>query len=281
MIKTGTVFLVGAGPGDPELLTLKAARMIGQADVLVYDRLVSSEVLALAPPHAQRIFVGKQPQRHAVPQQQINAILVEQANKGLTVVRLKGGDPFIFGRGSEESAALNKAGIAYQVAPGITAAQGCAASLGVPLTHRGLATGVRYVTGHCREDAPLDLDWAGLADSETTLVIYMGAANIAQISDELIAHGLPVQTPVLAVNNGTTPQERRLRTSLNQLPRDAKEAAFAGPVLFIIGAVAGLYDSLSRPKLEARPDADADPSGRAKARHRDLDPGPAREPLRV
>ncbi|MGO1119969.1 uroporphyrinogen-III C-methyltransferase [Rhodovibrionaceae bacterium A322] len=249
MMKTGTVYLVGAGPGDPELLTLKAARLIGQADVLVYDRLVSAEVLKLASDKARRIFVGKEPNHHAVPQEDINAILIEQAKLGHKVVRLKGGDPFIFGRGSEEAAALVKAGIAFEVAPGITAAQGCAAHLGVPLTHRGLATGVRYVTGHCREDTPLDLDWAGLADSETTLVVYMGAANIAQISDELIAHGLPLETPVLAVNNGTTPRERRLRTTLDKLPQDTKAADFSGPVLFIIGAVAALYDSLNQPKL--------------------------------
>lgn len=241
MNRLGRVFLVGAGPGDPELLTLKAVRLIGRAEAVVHDRLVSPEVLALAPASARRIPVGKAPKHHPVPQDQINALLVSLAQEGLTVVRLKGGDPFIFGRGSEEIECLKAAGIPFEVTPGITAAQGCSAATGVPLTHRGLATGVRYVTGHCRADLPLDLDWAGMADPETTLVVYMGAANIAEISDQLIAHGMPGELPVLAVNNGTTPAERRLVARLDDIAGRARDAAFTGPVLFIVGRVVSLY----------------------------------------
>ena len=243
MNRLGRVFLVGAGPGDPELLTLKAARLIGIAEVVVHDRLVSAEVLALAPASARMISVGKAPKRHPVPQDQINDMLVSLAGQGLTVVRLKGGDPYIFGRGFEEIECLKAAGIPYEVAPGITAAQGCAAATGVPLTHRGLATGVRYVTGHCRADLPLDLDWTGMADPQTTLVIYMGAANIAEISGKLISHGMPGGLPVLAINNATTPHERRLVARLDDIAGQAREAAFEGHVLFIVGHVVSLYDA--------------------------------------
>lgn len=242
MDRLGRVFLVGAGPGDPELLTLKAVRLIGRADAVVHDRLVSDEVLAMVPATARLIPVGKAPSRHPVPQPEINEVLVSLARQGLTVVRLKGGDPFIFGRGSEEAQCLREAGIPFEIAPGITAAQGSAASTGVPLTHRGLATGVRYVTGHCRADLPLDLDWAGMVDPETTLVVYMGAASIAEISSKLISHGMPGDLPVLAVNNATTPVEHPLLARLDDIAMRASEAAFTGPVLFIIGRVVSLYE---------------------------------------
>lgn len=244
MQDVGRVFLVGAGPGDPELLTLKALRCLEGAEVVVYDRLVSDEILALAPAGAARIYVGKQPGHHPVPQGEINALLVRLAESGRRVVRLKGGDPFIFGRGSEEAAALSARGLACEVVPGVTSAQGCAAQAGVPLTHRGLASGVRYLTGHCREDQDLDLDWEGLADPETTLVVYMGRAHIGQIAEELMARGLPADTPALAVNNGTTPRERRLPTTLAALPAAVRAADFDGPVLFIIGRVAALGATL-------------------------------------
>lgn len=236
----GKVYLVGAGPGDPELLTLKAARIIREAEVVVYDRLVPESVLATIGDGAARINVGKQASFHPVPQAEINDILVRLGRAGRTVVRLKGGDPFIFGRGCEEAAELERAGIPYEVVPGITAAQGCAASARIPLTHRGFATGVRYVTGHRKANEPLDLDWPTLADPETTLVVYMGLANIEEIAGKLIAHGLPADTPVLAVCQGTTPQEQRVFTRLAALPAAAHEADFAGPVLFIIGRVAGI-----------------------------------------
>ncbi len=236
----GKVFLVGAGPGDPELMTLKAARVLGEADVVVYDRLVSDKILQFIPHGAARINVGKQAGHHPVPQPEINALLVRLARTRRRIVRLKGGDPFIFGRGCEEAFALETAGIPYEVIPGITAAQGCAASARVPLTHRGLATSVRYVTGHRTADEPLDLDWASLADPATTLVVYMGLANIDVIVRELIAHGLPGDTPVLAVCQGTTDQEKRICSSLVTLSHAAGGANFTGPVLFIIGRVAAI-----------------------------------------
>lgn len=244
MQDVGRVFLVGAGPGDPDLLTIKALRALSLAEVIVYDRLVSKQVLALAPAGAARIYVGKQPSHHPVPQHEINALLIRLAESGRCVVRLKGGDPFIFGRGSEEAAALSARRIPCEVVPGITSAQGCAARARVPLTHRGLAKSVRYLTGHCRDDLDLDLDWQGLADPETTLVVYMGLANLAEISAQLIAHGLAPETPALAVNNGTLPQERRLLSTLAALPAAARAADFEGPVLFIIGKVAALGETL-------------------------------------
>ena len=236
----GKVYLVGAGPGDPELLTVKAVRAIGQADAVVYDRLVPDGILAMVRDGVTRINVGKRAGLHPVPQAEINDILVRLARAGRTVVRLKGGDPFIFGRGSEEAAALEAAGIPYEVIPGITAAQGCAAAARMPLTHRGLATGVRYVTGHRKANEPLELDWKSLADPETTLVVYMGLANIEDIVRKLIAQGLSAGTPVLAVCQGTTPHEQRLCTRLEALAAELRKAAFAGPVLFIIGRVAGI-----------------------------------------
>ena len=236
----GKVYLVGAGPGDPELLTLKAARVIAEADVVVYDRLVPASILATIRDGVAQINVGKQAAFHPVPQAEINEMLIRLGRAGRTVVRLKGGDPFIFGRGCEEAAELERAGIPFEVIPGITAAQGCAASARIPLTHRGLATGVRYVTGHRKANEPLDLDWKSLADPETTLVVYMGLSNIEEIVDGLIAHGLPSDTPVLAVCQGTTSQERRICCWLAALPAAAHEAGFTGPVLFIIGRVAGI-----------------------------------------
>jgi uroporphyrin-III C-methyltransferase len=239
----GRVFLVGAGPGDPDLLTVKAVRLISTAEVIVFDRLVSEDILAFAAPGARMIPVGKEPRRHPVPQDQINQILIRQARAGTTTVRLKGGDPFIFGRGSEEALALRNAGVPCEIVPGITAAQGCAARTSVPLTHRGLATSVRYITGHCKQDQPLDFDWDRLADPSTTLVVYMGAANIAEISSRLIAAGLSSATPVLAVNNGTTAHERRLVSDLGEIAEATARERFEGPVLFIIGAVVMLYSS--------------------------------------
>ena len=189
------VYLVGAGPGDPELLTCKARRLITEADVVVYDRLVSDEILALIPAGTARFSVGKQPGFHPVCQENINALLVMLAKGNRCVVRLKGGDPLLFGRGSEEIAALASAGISCEVVPGVTSASACAASVGVPLTHRGMASSVRFVTGHCRADAELDFDWRGLADPDTTLVVYMGFANIERIASRVMAHGLDPATP--------------------------------------------------------------------------------------
>lgn len=245
IMAVGKVYLVGAGPGDPELLTLKAVRAIGEADVVVYDRLVPPEILSTIADGVLQINVGKQAAHHPVPQEEINEMLVRLARAGRTVVRLKGGDPFIFGRGSEEAAELKLAGIPYEVVPGITAAQGCAAAVRMPLTHRGMASGVRYVTGHRKANEPLDLDWKSLADPDTTLVVYMGLANIAEIVRNLIAQGLSETTPVLAVCQGTTAQESRICASLETLPVALKDVSFSGPVLFIIGKVAGLASERS------------------------------------
>lgn len=238
----GTVKLVGAGPGDPELLTLKALRAIERADVVVYDRLVSPEIMALVPEGRRVVSVGKEAGFHSVPQDEINRLLVSLAREGLSVVRLKGGDPLIFGRGSEEAEELRAAGVAVEYIPGITAAQGAASSTGVPLTHRGLATGVRYVTGHRARDAALELDWESLVSPDTTLVIYMGAANMATIAAELIARGLPASTPAMAIASATTPREARVLGQLNTISEAAK--GLVAPVLFVVGQVVSLAPAL-------------------------------------
>jgi uroporphyrin-III C-methyltransferase len=243
----GTVTLVGAGPGDPELLTVKALKAIRSADVVVFDRLVSPEIMALVPLKTRRIDVGKMPRLHRVPQDAINDLLIELAHKGLDVVRLKGGDPLIFGRGSEEALVLREAGIEVCYVPGITAAQGVASTTGVPLTHRGLATGVRYVTGHRASDARLDLDWSSLASEETTLVVYMGSASIGEISSQLMRHGLPGTLPVLAIASATTPRELRLVSTLHEIGTDVASATLPAPVLFIIGHVVSLYEYAKSP----------------------------------
>ena len=243
----GKVYLIGAGPGDPELLTVRAMRLLQSAEVVVHDRLVSPEIMALIPSAARCISVGKSAGFHSVPQDQINGLLVALAREGHTVLRLKGGDPLIFGRGSEEAEELAAAGITYSYVPGITAAQGAAASTGVPLTHRGLATGVRYVTGHRARDEVLDLDWQSLADPDTTLVVYLGAANMAEIAARLIAAGMPVDLPVLAVAHATTPRETRMLSNLTQIGADLARAPMEAPVLFMIGRTAGLYDTAALP----------------------------------
>lgn len=243
-LSQGRVLLVGAGPGDPELLTVKALRAIQTADVVVFDRLVSPEIMALIPGTTRRIDVGKSPKCHKLPQDDINALLVALASDGLMVARLKGGDPLIFGRGSEEAAVLRKAGIDCDYIPGITSAQGASSSTGVPLTHRGLATGVRYVTGHRAADARLDLDWPSLACADTTLVCYMSAMNIAEIAFELMRHGLPATTPVLSVASATTPREARIVSTLGGIAADVATYRPEAPVLFIIGRVVSLYGAL-------------------------------------
>ncbi|WP_424990751.1 uroporphyrinogen-III C-methyltransferase [Fluviibacterium sp. S390] len=255
MPSLGKVCLIGAGPGDPELLTLRALRMLQAADVVVYDRLVSEEILALSPEGARRFSVGKAPKDHPVPQGRINEVLAEFAQDGLTVARLKGGDPLIFGRGSEEATYLTALGIPVEYAPGITAAQGVAAATGVPLTHRGLATGVRYVTGHRQADGALDLDWKSLACIDTTLVVYMGVANIGQIAMHLMAEGLPHDTPVMAIANATTPRERRLFSCLGRIAPDICAAEMQAPVLFVIGRVVSLSEACEAVGLTAECDA--------------------------
>lgn len=249
----GKVYLIGAGPGDPDLLTMRALRLMQSADVVVHDRLVSPEIMACVPARTRRIAVGKSSGFHPVPQEEINELLADLGLRGLAVARLKGGDPVIFGRGGEEAEALTAAGIAWEYVPGITAAQGVAASTGIPLTHRGLATGLRYVTGHRARNATLDLDWDSLADPETTLVVYMGAASMAEISAQLLARGMPADLPVLAVSQATTPRENRLRATLADIAALAADAHLPAPVLFVIGHVAGLSDRTALPAHLAAP----------------------------
>jgi len=245
------VYLVGAGPGDPELLTLKAHRLLGEADVVVYDRLVGPAILSLVPKGTSRIYVGKAPKGHRMVQEEINTLLVKLALAGRKVVRLKGGDPFIFGRGSEETAFLAQHGIPVRVVPGVTAASGCAAAVGVPLTHRGLASGVRFVTGHRERDGALDLNWASLADPDTTLVIYMGALTIEQVSAELIAAGLDADTPAAAITNGTTPEQKACVATLGEIGTRLKSLNLTSPLLIIVGRVAALADLDEESSAEA------------------------------
>lgn len=250
----GRVDLIGAGPGDAELLTLRALRLLQQADVVVHDRLVSDEVMACVPAHVRRIPVGKAAGFHPVPQDEINALLVELGLSGLTVARLKGGDPTIFGRGGEEFEAVTRAGIPCDYVPGITAAQGAAASARFPLTHRGLATGLRHVTGHRARDAALDLDWASLADPQTTLAVYMGAANMAEIAAQLIRHGMPAELPVLAVSQASTPQEQRLHATLQDIAALLARKPLPAPVLFIVGHVVALAEDGALPQGLCHPE---------------------------
>lgn len=237
----GVVHLVGAGPGDPELLTLKALRALQDADIVFHDKLVDARVLDLIRRDAERVFVGKARGEHAVPQREIEARLIEEARKGKRVVRLKGGDPFVFGRGGEELQALRAAGVEAHVVPGITAALGCAAEAGVPLTHRDHAQAVTFVTGHAKSGAP-DLDWASLANAKQTVVVYMGVDTAAHTASNLIAAGRAASTPVLVIENGTTPQAKRVRGALHDLPALIARCGILGPAILIIGEVAALAE---------------------------------------
>lgn len=240
-----TVYIVGAGPGDPGLLTLKAAECLKKADVVVYDRLVSDEILAMVPEGAEKVFAGKAARDHFMPQDEINQTLVDYAKQDKVVVRLKGGDPFIFGRGSEEAMMLAEHDIKFEIVPGITASAGCGAYAGIPLTHRGVVTGVRFVTGHCRDGQHLDLNWQSMADPNTTLVIYMGLINVKLISEELIKAGLQADTPAAAVERGTTPEQRTILTTLENLPQCVAKAELKAPSLLIIGKVVDLAKTIA------------------------------------
>jgi len=244
VIQKSKVYLVGTGPGDPELLTIKALRLLQSAEVVVYDRLVSDAILAQIPPGTTRIYVGKKSGKHTLPQDEINALLVRLSESARQIVRLKGGDPFVFGRGSEEALYLARHGVPFEVVPGITAASACTTYAGIPLTHRGLSRGVEIVTGHCRGDRPLDLDWNTLADPERTLVVYMGLANVDEICKGLMDAGLPPETPAAVIEQGTTARQRRLSTTVAELPHRIRAESVEPPALFVIGKVVRLAETL-------------------------------------
>lgn len=237
----GFVALVGAGPGDPELLTVRAVRLIGCADVVVHDGLVGEGVLALAPATARLISVAKRRDRHTLPQREIEALLVKEARAGHFVVRLKGGDPFIFGRGGEEVEALRAAGIAHVVVPGVSAALGCAAEARLPLTHRELSSTVTFVAGTCQ--GLREQDWRGLAGAGRTLVVYMGVTTAAAIAEKLMADGVAPDMPVAVLERGTLPGARAVRTLLADLGAAVARAAIRSPALLVVGRVAALAEA--------------------------------------
>lgn len=239
----GEVYLVGAGPGDPELLTLKALRLMQQADVVIYDRLVSQPILDLCRRDADKIYVGKARSNHAVPQEGINALLVKYAQQGKRVCRLKGGDPFIFGRGGEEIQELFAAGVSFQVVPGITAASGCSAYAGIPLTHRDYAQSVRFLTGHLKEGSP-ELPWAELVYQNQTLVLYMGLVGLEKICQRLIEHGQRPDMPVALISKGTTPEQKVVVGTLADIASKVLEHHIQAPTLTIIGDVVSLREQL-------------------------------------
>lgn len=239
----GVVHIVGAGPGDPELLTLKAFRLIQSADVILYDRLVGDEILSLARRDADRLYVGKAKSNHAIPQEEIEARMIALARVGKNVVRLKGGDPFVFGRGGEELQVLRAAGVAAYVTPGITAATGCAAAAGMALTHRDYAQSVTFVTGHAKGDTDPDLDWAALAALKNTLVVYMGVGKAGNIEKNLLAHGRSGDTPVAVIENGTRANQIIAKGVLQELENIVEANGIQGPALLVIGEVVALADS--------------------------------------
>jgi uroporphyrin-III C-methyltransferase/precorrin-2 dehydrogenase/sirohydrochlorin ferrochelatase len=240
----GEVYLVGAGPGDPDLLTFRALRLMQQAEVVLFDRLVAPELVALVRKDAERIFVGKEPGRHTVRQEEINALLVKLAKAGKRVLRLKGGDPFIFGRGGEEIDSLAAEHIPFQVVPGITAAAGCASYAGIPLTHRDYAQSCVFVTGHL-VDGKLGLNWQALAQPETTIAVYMGVGAAGQLAEGLINHGLNADTPVAVIESGSTANQRVLTTSLAELGEQVIKQGIKAPAMIIIGRVVELREKLA------------------------------------
>ena len=242
---TGRVAIVGAGPGDPKLITVRGLELLRSADVVVHDRLVSGKLLDEAPLHARRVFVGKACGAHALPQSEINALLIAEAGRGHRVVRLKGGDPFVFGRGGEEALALAEAGVPFELVPGVTSAVAVPAAAGIPLTHRGVASSFAVVTGHRQVGADGAIDWERLARGADTLVVLMGLANLPTIARELIAHGRDPDTPAALIERGTTEAQRTVIATLATLAGAAAAAGLEAPVLAVIGHVVSLRARLA------------------------------------
>lgn len=240
----GEVYLVGAGPGDPDLLTFRALRLLQQADVIVYDRLVSSEILDMARRDADLVYVGKERDKHTLPQEDINLLLARIAKKGKRVLRLKGGDPFIFGRGGEEIDTLMQEGVRFQIVPGITAASGAASYAGIPLTHRDYAQSVTFVTGHLK-DGSMDLNWPVLAQPNQTLVVYMGLLGVKTLCAKLVEHGLPSDKPMALVQKATTREQKVLTGTLGTMPELLEKTTIKPPTLIIVGDVVNLHKKLS------------------------------------
>lgn len=255
--RTGTVYLIGSGPGALDLLTLRAARLISEADAIVYDHLIADGVLDLVRTDAQKIYVGKESSNHTVPQEELNLLLVRLAHEGKKVVRLKGGDPFIFGRGGEEIETLFEFGIPFEVVPGVTAAAGCAAYSGIPLTHRDHAQTVTFATGHLK-DGTINLDWPALARPKQTVVFYMGVGGIDEICRQMIANGLPGSHPAAVVQNGTTVRQRVLTADLATLPGKVKASGITSPALIIVGTVVSLQQKLKWFEAETNSGEQAD-----------------------
>lgn len=242
--KVGEVYLIGGGPGDPDLLTFRALRLMQQADVIVHDRLISKEVLNLTRRDADRIYVGKERDQHTVPQEDINQLLVDLAKQGKRVCRLKGGDPFVFGRGGEEIETLSENGVNFQVVPGITAALGTSAYAGIPLTHRDYSQSVVFVTGHLK-DGSTDLNWKGLAQPNQTIVFYMGLKGLPTICEKLVENGLPSDLPIALVQQATTPRQRVFTGTLATIADDVAGQEIKPPTLIIVGNVVKLHDHLN------------------------------------
>lgn len=240
--RTGKVWLVGAGPGDADLLTVKALRAINSADIIFYDQLVSEEICALFPKDTPALYVGKVKNNHSIPQEDLNQLLVNQAQLGLNVCRIKGGDPFVFGRGGEELLELRKAGVEAEVVPGITSASGCSTYADIPLTHRGIAQGCTFVTGHAEKT--LDVNWNALAQLNHTLVFYMGLTRAGDISDNLLAGGLAADTPVAIIENGCRKDQRDIITDLENFPVAVLREKVKSPALIIVGKVVGMKEQL-------------------------------------
>lgn len=243
-LQPGQVALIGTGPGDPELLTLRALRLMQQADIVLYDNLVSAEIMMLVPKHIERLYVGKERNQHTMRQEAINRTLVDLAKSGKRVVRLKGGDPFIFGRGGEEIETLSADGITFQVVPGITAALGVSAYAGIPLTHRDYSQACIFVTGHLK-DGTTNLDWPALARPRQTIVFYMGYLGLPEICRQMIAHGLPMETPAAIIQQGTTDEQQTVIGNLSTLPDLARQAELRPPSLIIVGEVVKLREKLA------------------------------------